>query len=108
MADPETDSPRVHLGRFELVYRLDVGGMAEIFLALERGAQGFERLVVIKQAIGVCEGLRELRNGERVAQCPAQRFVGGGATAGVTGASAIAGRCSAGISSMTLASRLRQ
>jgi len=52
MADPEPDdSPRAHLGRFELVYRLDVGGMAEIFLALERGAHGFERLVVIKRAL---------------------------------------------------------
>ncbi len=50
MADTE-DSPRMHLGRFELVYRLDVGGMAEIFLALERGAHGFERLVVIKRAL---------------------------------------------------------
>ncbi|MFT3707027.1 MAG: serine/threonine-protein kinase [Archangium sp.] len=31
--------------------RLEVGGMAEIFLALERGAHDFERLVVIKKAL---------------------------------------------------------
>ncbi|MBE2248580.1 MAG: serine/threonine protein kinase, partial [Myxococcus sp.] len=43
--------PRRHLGRFELVHRLDIGGMAEIFLALERGLHGFERLVVIKRAL---------------------------------------------------------
>jgi eukaryotic-like serine/threonine-protein kinase len=52
MGDPlSPDSARVTLGRFELVYRLDVGGMAEIFLALERGAHAFERLVVIKRAL---------------------------------------------------------
>ena len=43
--------PRVHLGRFELVHRLDFGGMAEIFLALERGVHDFERVVVIKKSL---------------------------------------------------------
>jgi serine/threonine-protein kinase len=53
MSDPSPDdgSPRVHLGRFELVHRLDIGGMAEIFLALERGLHDFERVVVIKRAL---------------------------------------------------------
>lgn len=48
---PDDGFPRVHLGRFELVHRLDVGGMAEIFLALERGVHGFERVVVVKKAL---------------------------------------------------------
>jgi eukaryotic-like serine/threonine-protein kinase len=39
------------VGRYELVHRLDIGGMAEIFPALERGPHGFERLVVIKRAL---------------------------------------------------------
>jgi phosphate/phosphite/phosphonate ABC transporter binding protein len=53
LTDPTADDgfPRVHLGRFELVSRLDVGGMAEIFLALERGVHDFERVVVIKKAL---------------------------------------------------------
>ena len=48
---PDATFPRVHLGRFELVHRLEVGGMAEIFLALERGLHDFERVVVIKRAL---------------------------------------------------------
>jgi serine/threonine-protein kinase len=48
---PEQPLARVHLGRFELVHRLEVGGMAEIFLALERSAHDFERVVVIKKAL---------------------------------------------------------
>ncbi len=53
MSDATSDPgfPRVHLGRFELVHRLEVGGMAEIFLALERGLHDFERVVVIKKAL---------------------------------------------------------
>lgn len=39
------------VGRYQLVERLAVGGMAEIFLACERGAHGFERLVVIKRML---------------------------------------------------------
>ncbi|MDP1825989.1 MAG: hypothetical protein Q8L48_22180 [Archangium sp.] len=42
---------QVHLGSFELVHRLEVGGMAEIFLALEQGKHDFERVVVIKRAL---------------------------------------------------------
>jgi len=39
------------LGRYELITRLAAGGMAEIFLARERGLAGFERLVVIKRIL---------------------------------------------------------
>ncbi|MBM4780411.1 MAG: serine/threonine protein kinase [Archangiaceae bacterium] len=51
MAEAAPDFQRRHLGRYELVHRLDIGGMAEIFLALEHGPHGFERLVVIKRAL---------------------------------------------------------
>ena len=44
--DPEL--PTARFGRFELVQRLDAGGMAELFLALEHGLHGLERVVVIK------------------------------------------------------------
>jgi phosphate/phosphite/phosphonate ABC transporter binding protein len=37
------------IGRFQLLERIALGGMAEIFLAFERGTAGFERLVVIKR-----------------------------------------------------------
>src|SRR5438876_8493607 len=40
------------LGRYELICRLSVGGMAEIFLGLQAGLGGFRRLVVIKQVRG--------------------------------------------------------
>ncbi|MBL8918381.1 MAG: PhnD/SsuA/transferrin family substrate-binding protein [Myxococcaceae bacterium] len=50
-AGPPVAFERRHLGRYELVHRLDVGGMAEIFLALDRGPHGFERLVVIKRSL---------------------------------------------------------
>ncbi|MBM4380295.1 MAG: serine/threonine protein kinase, partial [Deltaproteobacteria bacterium] len=50
--DPgDTELPTARFGRFELAQRLDTGGMAEIFLALERGLHGFERVVVIKQVL---------------------------------------------------------
>ena len=39
------------VGRFEILERIAVGGMGEIFLALERGAAEFERLVVVKQLL---------------------------------------------------------
>ncbi len=52
MSDPAPSTfQRRRLGRYELVQRIDVGGMAEIFLALEHGLHGFERLVVIKRAL---------------------------------------------------------
>ena len=37
------------IGRYQLLERIALGGMAEIFLAFERGTAGFERLVVIKR-----------------------------------------------------------
>ncbi len=45
------ETGRDQVGRYHLVERLAVGGMAEIFLACERGAHDFERLVVIKKML---------------------------------------------------------
>jgi serine/threonine-protein kinase len=38
-------------GRYELLRRIAIGGMAEIFLARETGLAGFERLVIIKRVL---------------------------------------------------------
>jgi len=39
------------LGRYTLLVKLATGGMADIFLAKQRGAQGFEKLVVVKRIL---------------------------------------------------------
>ncbi len=44
------NTPEV-IGRYELLTRLATGGMAELFLARERGLAGLERLVVIKRIL---------------------------------------------------------
>ncbi len=44
------DAPQI-IGRYELLTRLATGGMAELFLARERGLAGLERLVVIKRIL---------------------------------------------------------
>ena len=37
------------LGRYELIARIGVGGMAEVYLARQRGPMGFEKVVVVKK-----------------------------------------------------------
>ena len=44
-------SPGLRLGRYELIQRLAVGGMAEIYLARATGIEGFEKLVVLKRIL---------------------------------------------------------
>src|SRR6476660_6485538 len=39
------------LGRYELLARLATGGMGEIFLARLEGAEGFEKLYVVKRIL---------------------------------------------------------
>src|ERR1041384_4705463 len=42
---------QAHLGRYELLARLATGGMGEIFLARLEGAEGFEKLYVVKRIL---------------------------------------------------------
>jgi tRNA A-37 threonylcarbamoyl transferase component Bud32 len=49
MAPPEP--PRTTLDRYELVERIAVGGMAEVFRAKAFGAHGFEKLLAIKRIL---------------------------------------------------------
>jgi len=48
-ADPL--APGLRIGRYELIRRLAVGGMAEIYLARATGIEGFEKLVVLKRIL---------------------------------------------------------
>ncbi|MGE0550929.1 MAG: serine/threonine protein kinase [Kofleriaceae bacterium] len=48
---PSTASSPAQLGRYELVRRLAIGGMAELFLAKATGINGFERMVVVKRIL---------------------------------------------------------
>lgn len=47
---PQENLPR-QFGKYTLLRRLAAGGMAEIFLALQRSAGGFEKLIVIKRIL---------------------------------------------------------
>ncbi|MCH2109228.1 MAG: protein kinase [Polyangiaceae bacterium] len=53
----EGESPSAHdrtpraLGEFEVVRRLGIGGMAEVFLAKKRGAEGIFKLLVLKRIL---------------------------------------------------------
>ncbi len=44
-------APGMRLGRYELIRRLAVGGMAELYLARARGIEGFEKIVVLKRIL---------------------------------------------------------
>ncbi|MDR0965299.1 MAG: serine/threonine protein kinase [Myxococcales bacterium] len=45
----ETRRPSLRFGKYTLVNRIAVGGMAEIFLARQAGLEGFEKTIVIKR-----------------------------------------------------------
>jgi phosphate/phosphite/phosphonate ABC transporter binding protein len=46
-----TEERPQQIGRYEVITRLAIGGMAELFLARERGIAGLERLVVLKRIL---------------------------------------------------------
>ncbi len=48
MAQPEAKKP-IRFGKYTLIDRIAVGGMAEIFLARQAGLEGFEKTIVIKR-----------------------------------------------------------
>ena len=43
--------PELLSGKYELLHKLATGGMAEVFLARQRGLEGFEKLVVVKRIL---------------------------------------------------------
>jgi serine/threonine protein kinase len=43
--------PGVHLGRYELLQQLAIGGMAEVYLARVNGIEGFRKRVVLKRIL---------------------------------------------------------
>jgi serine/threonine-protein kinase len=49
-ANPEETLPR-RFGKYTLLRRMATGGMAEIFLSLQRSVAGFEKLIVIKRIL---------------------------------------------------------
>ena len=49
MATGETRRPSLRFGKYTLINRIAVGGMAEIFLARQAGLEGFEKTIVIKR-----------------------------------------------------------
>jgi serine/threonine protein kinase len=55
---PDVFSGR-QLGKYEVLCRLSTGGMAEIFLASQRGLAGFRKLVVLKQILPDIRGEEE-------------------------------------------------
>jgi serine/threonine protein kinase len=50
-SDPKYVEPGTQIGRYELIRRVAVGGMAEIFLARATGIEGFEKRVIIKRIL---------------------------------------------------------
>ena len=51
-----------HLAHFEIVKRLGAGGMAEVFLAKKRGAEGTFKLLVVKRILAVHGASRRFRS----------------------------------------------
>src|SRR3982751_3800619 len=49
-------------GRYRILRKIADGGMAEIFLAVQRGAEGFERPVVLKRILAALVADPQFRN----------------------------------------------
>ena len=55
VSPPATEAPRAraaipsNFGKYEIIFHLASGGMADIFLSRARGIQGFEKLAIIKR-----------------------------------------------------------
>ncbi|MCC6524431.1 MAG: protein kinase [Polyangiaceae bacterium] len=61
MTEPPRQSP-LELSGFELIRRLGSGGMAEVFLAKKRGAEGTFKLLVVKRILPEHTGSRRFRH----------------------------------------------
>src|SRR3954468_14371114 len=60
-AGPFMASLPSQLADFEVVRRLGVGGMAEVFLAKKRGAEGTYKLLVVKRILPAHDSSRRFR-----------------------------------------------
>ena len=56
------DLPNLELAGFELQRRIGAGGMAEVFLAKKRGAQGTFKQLVVKRILPEYAGSRRFRH----------------------------------------------
>jgi serine/threonine protein kinase/tetratricopeptide (TPR) repeat protein len=61
MTDPEARPPPKRLADFEIIRRLGAGGMAEVFLAKKRGAEGTFKLLVLKRILPAYGSSRRFR-----------------------------------------------
>ncbi len=50
-SDPRADGLPMRFGKYTLLRKLATGGMAELFLAIQRSVAGFEKLIVIKRIL---------------------------------------------------------
>jgi eukaryotic-like serine/threonine-protein kinase len=62
MTDPSTRPTPKRLADFEIVRRLGAGGMAEVFLAKKRGAEGTFKLLVLKRILPAYGASRRFRS----------------------------------------------
>jgi len=62
MTDPSTRPTPKRLADFEIVRRLGAGGMAEVFLAKKRGAEGTHKLLVLKRILPAYGASRRFRS----------------------------------------------
>src|SRR5580700_8627623 len=58
---PAADAPK-EISQFEIVRRLGAGGMAEVFLAKKRGAEGTFKVLVLKRILPTHGGSRRFRS----------------------------------------------
>jgi len=61
MSDPLVRAPPKRLADFEVIRRLGAGGMAEVFLAKKRGAEGTFKLLVLKRILPAYGSSRRFR-----------------------------------------------
>src|ERR1700726_4848430 len=58
---PSASPPPKEIAQFELIRRLGAGGMAEVFLAKKRGAEGTFKLLVVKRILPTHGASRRFR-----------------------------------------------
>src|SRR5271155_1927315 len=61
MSQAAPGAPPLQLAQFEVLRRLGAGGMAEVFLAKKRGAEGTFKLLVVKRILPTYGSSRRFR-----------------------------------------------